>query len=347
MFVAAVLVGSMLRGPSPLHVEGPRILNERNEAVSLRGVNTACLEWSTDGEGHVLETLKVAIRDWQSNIIRLPLSQDRWFGMASDQKDDGTAYRALVKKCVDYVAGQRAYIMLDLHWNNADVWGQNIGQHVMPDSNSVVFWKSCATLYKNHPAVLFDLYNEPHNTTWDIWRDGGTITENSRVGAGQGAQVGPKVYKTPGMQKLLDTVRAVGAKNVIVCGGLDWSYDMKGFLEGYTLKDPSGNGVIYANHAYNNKGDAVSTWLAKMEAATAKLPVIVSEFGGQNRGATIKEPNAWVKQVIDIIHAHKWNYTAWDLHPAAGPTLVSDWKYTPTPSFGVLVKDDLAKKVEL
>ena len=337
MFATTLIVSAVLRGPSPLHVDGNRILNDRNQPVSLRGVNTACMEWSTDGEGHVLETLRVAVRDWHANIIRLPLSQDRWFGMAPDQKDDGTAYRALVKKCVDYVSGQRAYIMLDLHWNNADVWGQNIGQHVMPDMNSVVFWKSCATVYRNHPAVLFDLYNEPHDTTWEIWKNGGTITETRRVGAGQGTQRGPKTYQTSGMQKLLEVVRSMGANNVIVAGGLDWSYDMKGFLNGFTLTDTKeGMGVIYANHAYNNTNDPIPSWQAKMEAATAKVPVIVSEFGGNG---------PWLKSVVEIIHSHGWNYTAWDLHPAAGPTLISDWKYTPTKGFGVLVKEDLEKKI--
>ena len=32
------------------------------------------------------------------------------------------------------------------------------------------------------------------------------------------------------------------------------------------------------------------------------------------------------------------------MHPRAGPRLISDWKYTPTPGFGVLVKDALAGK---
>ncbi len=34
------------------------------------------------------------------------------------------------------------------------------------------------------------------------------------------------------------------------------------------------------NRAYNNKGHPVEVWIARMEKATAKLPVIVSEFGG-------------------------------------------------------------------
>ncbi len=51
------------------------------------------------------------------------------------------------------------------------------------------------------------------------------------------------------MQALLDAVRGTGAKNVVVAGGLDWAYDMSGFLAGKQLVDKTGHGVIYANPA--------------------------------------------------------------------------------------------------
>ena len=133
-----------------------------------------------------MSTLKVAVADWHANIVRLPMSEDRWFGKAPEQKDDGKAYRALIKEAVDYCAANGCYILLDLHWNDCDIWGKNIGQHVMPDMNSLEFWKSCARDYRNQHAVLFDLYNEPHNTTWDIWLKGGDIEERTGSGARQG-----------------------------------------------------------------------------------------------------------------------------------------------------------------
>ena len=223
-----------------------------------------------------MQSVKVAIDDWHVNHIRLPLSQDRWFGKAPEQKDEGKAYRALVKEVVDLCASKGCYIILDLHWSDAGEWGQNIGQHSMPDENSLAFWKDLAPVYANHPAVIYDLYNEPHDVTWDIWLNGGTVTD--KPGGRRGGE--PKTFQAVGMQTLLDAVRATGAKNVIIVGGLNWAYDFDGILDGRQLKDPNGNGVIYANHAYNNKGHSVDVWIARMEQATAKLPVIVSEFGG-------------------------------------------------------------------
>jgi len=82
------------------------------------------------------------------------------------------------------------------------------------------------------------------------------------------------------MQQLLDIARAAGAKNLVVIGGLDWAYDFSGILDGRQLKDPTSNGLVYANHCYNNKNQAVETWIANMEKAAKTLPIIISEFGG-------------------------------------------------------------------
>jgi endoglucanase len=327
--------------PLPLKVVGTRILNSKGEPVLLRGVNAASMEWTSDGEGHILKTVNVAIQDWRVNIIRLPLAQDRWFGKAREQTDDGRSYRALVRQVVDLCATQQCYVMLDLHWSDCNEWGTNIGQHSMPDLNSVTFWKDLAPVYANHPAVLYDLYNEPHDVSWDIWLNGGQITDRPN-----GRRAGPpKTFEAVGMQKLLDTVRATGAMNVIVAGGLDWAYDMSGFLDGHELKDPTGNGVIYANHCYDNKRQSVFTWIANMEKAAAKIPVIVSEFGGDSGPSREVPADNWLLHVMQALEDHHWSWVAWDLHTSARPNLISDWNYTPSPRFGVYVKQALAESL--
>ena len=334
----ALASGARSSEPPPLEVKQTQVVNSRDEPVRLRGVNAACLEWTSDGEGHILDTVKTAINDWHVNVIRVPLAQDRWFGKAREQKDDGKAYRWLVDTVVKICAEAGCYVILDLHWSDAGEWGKQIGQHVMPDENSLEFWKSCASAYKNHPAVIFDLYNEPHDVSWDVWSKGGEVTEKAFRRNPQ------KTYQAVGMQALLDTVRATGAKNVIIAGGLDWAYDMSGFLDGKQLADPAGNGVIYANHAYPFKGDTVERWLAKMEKASKVIPIIVGEFGSDPRGARQgrRASNGCARC------CKPWKTTRGagppgTCIPRAGPRLISDWKYTPTPGFGTWVKQALAR----
>jgi hypothetical protein len=323
----------------PLKIVGTNVLNSQGEVMRLRGVNVASLEWTSDGNGRVPRSVEVAIHDWHANIVRLPLSQDRWFGHGPEQTDGGKAYHALVHRIVDYCRTNRAYIILDLHWSDCNEWGRNIGQHSMPDTNSVVFWRAFAPVFANDPAVLYDLYNEPHDVSWDVWLHGGTVTDKPN---GAQAKDPPKTFEAVGMQTLLDTVRAAGARNVVVAGGLDWAYDFSGILQGRQLADPQGLGVIYANHCYDNKRESVATWVTNMEAASARLPIIVSEFGGQS-GPSLEVPtDNWLLHVMRSLDEHRWSWVAWNLHTGAPPSLIADWGYTPTDNYGVYVKRALA-----
>ena len=224
----------------PLSVVGNKLKTRTGETVRLQGVNIPSLEWSDTGDSQLMQSVDTALSVWHANVIRLPLSQDRWFGMVDKQLDDGAAYRKVVDNVVQAVSAKHAYVIIDLHWSNGGAWGKDIGQHNMPDLNSIFFWKDAAAHFANNPAVLFDLYNEPHDVSWDIWKSGGMVTESDKK---RGTE---KTYRTPGLQKLLDTVRATGAKNIVVAGGLDWAYDLSGVMNGYALDDPGVNAVMYA-----------------------------------------------------------------------------------------------------
>lgn len=313
-----------------LHTNGKYIENPNGDIVRLTGVNVPSLEWTNTGE-NVFESIQVGVESWEADIIRLPLCQDRWFGKAAGQTDGGAQYREIVDSCVHEANDLGAYILLDLHWNDCNVWGQNIGQHEMPDDNSVLFWKSVAAIYANDPGVLFDLYNEPYGVSWSIWRNGGNVSE---VYNGQTLN-----YHAPGLQDLLDTIRATGARNVVVAGGLNWGYDLSGVLNGYALSDSSGYGILYGSHIYPWK----TNWDANAGNVSNYYPVFVGEFGANDPATDNTDPNAytWVPEVLGYLDQHWMSWTAWCLHPTATPNLISDWNYTPTPWWGVFVKQAL------
>ncbi len=348
-FGADVSGGEVTPGrlPLPLKVVGNQLLNSRKEPVVLRGVNIPDLQWSGSGQRRILHSINAAIGDWRVNVIRLALVEDFWFGKSPEPRDGGASYRALVSRAVDACAIHGCYIILDLHWWDCGKWGTNISEHYMPDLNSVEFWRSCAAQFKNHPGVLFDLYNEPHGVSWSLWLHGGLVKEKPDA---RSPAPTPE-YQAAGMQILLDAVRSTGARNVVVAGGLDWAYDLSGILEGMELQDPSGDGVVYANHTYIWKGDTPEQWRAKMEKVAARFPLIVSEFGGSggpNRKRTppvsrVNENNDdWLLHTLQILQDHNWSWVAWCFHPKAGPPMLSDWNYTPTPEFGIFVKQALA-----
>jgi endoglucanase len=215
LFVAA----ETWAAPPDLHVVGNQILTVSNGCtIRLKGVDIASLEWTNGGDGPpgqgITESVAQSLSTWKANIIRLPMNQDKWFGC---EGATAASYQAIVDSIVAYCNANNAYVLLDLHWSGTNTgatapcgggWGSDntTQQQNMPDDNSVTFWSDVAAHYANNPAVLFDLYNEPRNDSWTIWRNGGT--------SGSG-------FHTPGLQSLLTTIRGRGANNVIVAGELD------------------------------------------------------------------------------------------------------------------------------
>jgi len=325
--------------PAELRVQGNRLVDPSGKEVWLQGLNAGNLE-TLPGDKQVIKSAVVAIDEWKANAIRLPVKDEFWFGTSAYQKDGGKEYRETIDRIVTLVANRGAYLILDLHRYRA------------PKAEYAAFWKDAATRYKNHPAVLFDLMNEPHGTSWEVWRNGGWVGEKSS-GTDESAFLTEdekkknQGFQSVGMQGLLDTVRSTGARNIVVVGGLGWAGDLSGVVKGFALDErEGGNGIMYSWHQYNwHKG-----WDTTVLPVAAKYPVLVGEVGADTKKmdfipSEIQEsPYTWVPDMLGFIQKHRLNWTGWCFHPKATPVLISDWKYTPTPFWGVFAKDALAGK---
>ena len=322
--------------PSMLHIEGNRIVNQAGAPVRLTGVNVPSLEWGNEGE-HVLHSVRVACDEWGANVIRLPLAQDRWLGSAPFQDDGGAAYRKTVDDVVRAVSEKGAYVVLDLHWSNAGQMGRSIGQHKMPDDNSQIFWAMVSRSYANDPAVLFDLYNEPHDVSWEVWKNGGAVQEN--------IDDRPLAYHSPGMQQLASVIRANGARNVLIAGGLDWGYDLSGIPKGAALDDRGGGGIVYGTHIYAWKGSGPDNWNPYVGDIARQYAVWVGEVGVDPKDMhEVKvAPETWARDILAYLDAHDLGWAGWTFHPGATPRMIESWNYEPTPFWGTIAKDALLK----
>ncbi len=322
--------------PKEIRVVGNKILDSDDKEVWLQGLNVPSLEWSVAGE-QVKKSTVVAIEEWKSNVIRLPVKEEYWFGRGP-QTDGGKAYRELVDQLIVLAANRGAYVILDLHRYRA------------PKPEHLEFWTDAATRYKNHPALIFDLINEPFDTTWQVWRDGGFVGE--KLTADQAAFLSEEEkkktrgFQSPGMQAMLDTVRATGATNVVLVGGLDYAYQLDGILQGYGLEDKTGRGIIYASHVYPWK----SGWQKYFLDAAAKHPVLLGEVGADAKKMDFipherqEDAETWVPAMLGAIQKYKLHWTGWCFHPTASPRMILDWDYTPTPFWGEPAKDALHGK---
>lgn len=313
-----------------IKVSGSRLVTVHgDQPVLLQGVNIPSLEWSAKGE-NIRQSVKVALIDWKANVIRLPIHPSFWFGRGKPPQstsNDADAYRKIVDEVVTMAAGQGAYVILDCHRYHA------------PKDLDLEFWKDAAVRYKNNPAVLFDILNEPGGISWEQWRNGGLITEKLKKG-----ETVPVSYQSPGMQGLVNAIREAGAKNIVVVGGLSNAYDLTGVLEGFALSDDSGYGIMYATHFYNWHGG----WEKRFLPVAERYPILVGEFGADIKkmpfvaASKQEDPMTWIPDALAMIQKYKLNWTAFSLHPKSTPVLIKDWGYEPSPFFGDFVKRALA-----
>eukprot|EP00026_Physarum_polycephalum_P005915 Phypoly_transcript_05954.p1 GENE.Phypoly_transcript_05954~~Phypoly_transcript_05954.p1 ORF type:complete len:606 (+),score=104.94 Phypoly_transcript_05954:266-1819(+) len=203
-------------------------------------------------------------------------------------------------------------VILDLHWSNP--YGMDgCGQQQMADSNSVTFWDQVSTKYKNDPMILFELYNEPHDVSWDALINGGG--------------------NFVGMQTMYNKIRGNGANNVVIVGGLNYAFD----LSGVANEPVQGTNIMYNTHPYNYGGKQMENWDSGFGYLTATYPVIATEFG--DTGSCSATYNT---DFIKYANEHSISYTGWGwfVKDCSFPSLISDWNGTPSQQ-GQPVHDDL------
>ncbi len=255
---------------APYHVQGAQILDRNNQPHLFRGLDRPSLEWSCSGD--IVETDYITMAQmWKANVVRLPLNQDCWLQDASNPSAD-SSYQALVDEQVQWAKTYNMDIILDLHWS--DRGDYSVGQTCltangncqqdMADAHSVTFWDQVAAKYKNEPQVLFELYNEPkiggyspQPANWDTWLNGGQSSG----------------FTVHGMQELYTHVRNAGANNLVIVGGLSWSFDLSG-LSSHAL---NGTNIVYNTHVYDM--NPANEWFSKFGTFAGTYPIIATEFG--------------------------------------------------------------------
>lgn len=327
--------------PKMIKVVGNRLQDTEGKEVWLQGLNAGNLE-TLPHDKQVIKSAVVAIDEWKSNCIRVPVNEAFWFGRGRPdqgmiQTDGGKAYRDTVDQIITLAANRGAYVVLDLHRFRA------------PKPEHVEFWKDAAARYKDHPAVLFDIFNEPHGISWEIWRNGGLVGQKTGVDESAFLSEDEKKknqgFQSVGMQALVEAVRSTGAKNIVIAGGLFWCNDLSGIVKGFALEDKTGNGIMYSWHTYNwHPG-----W-AKVLPVAELHPIFLGEVGADIEKMNFipegsqEDPFTFIPDMLGFIQKHRINWTGWCLHPAANPRMITDWTYTPTPFWGQFAKDALAGK---
>jgi len=327
-------------------VSGNRLLTNTGATYRLLGVNRsggefACIQGNGFWDGPMDQASITAMRTWKVRAVRVPLNEECCLGTADvPAAYGGTAYQNEVKAYVNLLVQNGITPIVEMHWNYGLYTGNSSGcsdvkatcQKPMPDAQyAPSFWTGVANAFKGNNAVVFDLFNEPYperatgddTSGWKCWRDGGTCTGIT--------------YQVAGFQSLVNSVRATGATNVIMIGGLAYSNNLSQWLT-YKPTDSLNNLAAFA-HIYNfNTCANTSCWDSQIATTAQSVPVTLTEIG-ENDCA-----HGFVDGLMNWADAHAigylgWTWNAWDC--SSGPSLISDYNGTAT-NYGQGLKNRLA-----
>jgi hypothetical protein len=285
-------------------VSGTKIMRNGSE-YKIRGLVRPSMEWDYAGFGITREDAQ-RMKAWKPNAIRLAVKDTLWGGAdTGSAKGNAESYKLHVKRAVNWYLQQGMDVILDLHY----VAGS-------PEAKHTTFWDTISkdSFFKDG-RIIYELYNEPTDG-FDNLRKWGNTT--------------------------IATIRANGAKNLILMSGPDWTYDLSDYVRlGVT---DSGNATAYAVHPYIFKPNP-NAW----KDYSSKLPVVATEFGDANLEGQRKieagqcDASIYQNYIADFEKiGMSWTSWAWivDEWGCGFPQLIQDWSGTPN-AIGKPVKDQL------
>ena len=206
-------------------------------AIKYRGVNLAGADFGesnlpgTFGVDYTYPTNAEAtyFKSKGMNIIRLPFRWERLQPTLNAALDPTELNR--LQTFVNQAIAVGHTVVLDPH-NYARYKNNIIGASSVTNANFADFWGRLATVYKNNPAVIFGLMNEPNSMSTETW-----------VAAANAA---------------IASIRAAGANNVIAVPGNGWTgahswdqnwYGTANSIAMLSIQD-SANNIMFEAHQY-------------------------------------------------------------------------------------------------
>lgn len=217
------------------------------------------------------------------------------------------AYIKQIDGLVAHATEKKTFSILNPH-NFARYYGNTVGSSAVPNSAFADLWRRLATRFKDNPYVMFNLVNEPHDMSTDVW----VSAANAAIAA----------------------IRETGAKNTIIAPGNAWTgahswtqnwYGTSNSVAMLNITDPADNTLIevhqYLDSASSGGGACVSGTIGSERMKdfvnwlrTNKKKGFLGEFAGINSStcqAAVTDMMNYMMQNTDVLQGWLW----W----AAGP----------------------------
>lgn len=286
-----------------LSVKGTLLVNEQGDKVVLKGVSMGWHNWwPRFYNAAAVKTLK---EQWHCTLIRAAMGVEPKGAYLSDRQ------KALdcVTTVADAAIANDMYVIIDWH------------SHGLHTEEAKAFFQEMASRYKGIPNVIYEVFNEPINDSW----------ENVKSYA----------------EEIISCIRGIDSEALILVGTPHWDQDIHLVADNPVSDEYN---VMYTLHFYAATHKA---WLRERADYALKkgLPIFVSECAGMEADGDgkidLQEWNRWVSWMDE--HAISW--AAWSiadkdetcsmLYPSAQDTV---WTDKDVKEWGHIVKQTLQVK---
>ncbi len=283
-------------------VKGTQLMNVNGDTVVLNGVSYGWHQFWPRFYND--STAMYFAKEWNAEVLRASMGVDLDSACYVHNPEFGVE---CVTKVVDAAIENGVYAIIDWH-----------SHHLLLDE-AKTFFTQMATRYKGVPNVIYELYNEPVDDSWEDL----------------------KAYSI----ELIQTIRAIEPNAVILIGCPHWDQDIH-----LPAADPitGYDNLMYTVHFY---AATHGQWLRdRTDEAMAKgLPIFVSECAGMEASGDgpidHEEWAAWVNWMADRgISWAAWsvsdkNETCSMLYPSAAST--GYWADQDIKEWGKIVRKEL------
>ena len=276
------------------------------QPIHLRGINRSGLEYAEPGQNGFLEAAAISqseidriVGGWGANLLRIPFNQD--WALNGRGSFSAEAYLDALDRIVSWASRAGAYTLLDLHWLDADITrGSNSDGSfnrvpALPNAGSIEVWERLAERYRNEPAVLFDIFNEPHSPIRGDTASYDSIDDEGHLAPLKGRSVTMRVWQA-WARRLVRAIRGSHPRSLIFVPGIDWAYDLRGMP--LSIADGSTEvfqNIVYSTHVYPWCGPPRTrrrrlwfaaqqplTWREAFGSLARRAPVFIGEWGGRS-----------------------------------------------------------------
>ncbi|WP_051336162.1 MULTISPECIES: cellulase family glycosylhydrolase [Aquimarina] len=246
-----------------LQVNGSHVTAENGEKISLAGMS---LFWSNAGDGgdfYNSQTINHLADDWKNPIIRAALGvKEDWDG-STGYIDNTAAQKAKIRTVIDAAIAKGVYVIIDWHTHAAEVY----------KDEAVAFFTEMAELYGNNDHVIYEIYNEPINQSWNDVKN----------------------YAND----VIAGIRSKDPDNLIIVGSPTWSQDVDQAAANPITGDPN---LAYTLHFYANTHKQFLRDRA-LAAMNSGIALFVTEWGttdaSGNGGYNPQESQVWLDFMIE------------------------------------------------